>query len=100
MAGDGKDEAWEEHSQRNDDSSGKCITQPTVDEATLESDKSCENDQWCGQNITNGNTINEDMLAQPSSFQDGLDLDKWYGCICATEGQTPSDQPEDKEIDE
>ena len=86
MARDGKDEAWEEHPQRNDDSSAKCITQPTVDKATLESNKSRENNERCWQNIANGNTINEDTLAQPSSLQNSFDLDKRYGCICTTEG--------------
>ena len=100
MPRNGEDKAGKEHAQRNDNRSREGIAKGAIDQPALESDESCKNDQWRWQHVSDGNAIQEDVLREPATSQNGFDLNKRNGCIGASEGQTAGNQTQKEEIDE
>lgn len=62
MASNGEDEAWKEHSQRNEDSSSEGVSEFTVGKASLEPNKCREDYQWRRENVTNRYTVDKNSL--------------------------------------
>jgi len=58
-----KQETGEEHAQRDDNGSCKRVAKRAISQVcALKPDKRCEDDEWCGQYVADGDGVNEDAL--------------------------------------
>ncbi len=101
MPGNREQETREKHPQRNHHRSRKRFPNLTVLEINALKPHECrKDDQRCGQDIPNGNTINKDALREPAAHQHGLDLYERDRRVCASEGERASHKTQDEEVDE
>jgi hypothetical protein len=68
MSSNRKYKAWKKHSNCNNDRSSKSIPDTSIHQATLITNKRCENNEWCWQNIANGDTVEEYAGREPSAL--------------------------------
>ena len=66
--------------------------------STLESDERGKDDERRREDVTNSDTIDEDLLREPTAKDHSFSLDKGDGGVGAAEGETAGDEAEDKEV--
>jgi hypothetical protein len=99
MPCNGEDKAGKEHTQRDDNSPREGITERAIDKPALKPNESRKNDQWRWQHVPDGNAIQENILREPATFQNGFDLNERNGRICTSERQAARNQTQKEEID-
>lgn len=100
VAGDSKHKARKEHAQRDDDGARKRAAQrPRLQVGALEAHKGGEDDERRGQDVADGEGVDEDALRQPGAQQHRLDLHEGHGRVGAAERERARHEAEHEQVD-